>query len=276
MSSDLAVETLRSPDTDPVRWFYVLHGVLGRRANWRGFCRGLQRRRPAWGFVLVDLPEHGESPDLAPPHTVEQTARSLEALSTQLRIPLTHGIGHSFGGKVLSAWAQRASEAAEECWLIDSNPGVRPHGQGSDAIRTVLDVLPKLSGEFPKRSDFVDTCVRLGFALPFSQWLAMNLRRTDPGPLHFRPRAEVIQALVNDYFQYDAWSAIEDRAAATRWHLVIGDTSDNYSADARARAHRLSSESHQVNMHIVPEAGHWVHVDAPAALTELLSKESTQ
>ena len=97
----------------------------------------------------------------------------------------------------------------------------------------------------------------------------MNLMRTESGPLRFRPRSAVIEHLVRDYFHYDAWPIVEARPTSTQWHLVIGEASDNYGPDARARARRIAAQSSSVQVHLIPEAGHWVHVDAP----EILAKE---
>src|SRR5690606_41911913 len=43
------------------RWMLFLHGILGRRSNWRSFSRRWVAARPGWGAVLVDLRGHGDS-----------------------------------------------------------------------------------------------------------------------------------------------------------------------------------------------------------------------
>ena len=46
----------------PSRWMLVLHGILGSGGNFRTIARRLVAARPEYGFALVDLRHHGQSP----------------------------------------------------------------------------------------------------------------------------------------------------------------------------------------------------------------------
>ena len=61
----------------------------------------------------------------------------------------------------------------------------------------------------------------------------------------------------------------EKRAVAM--HLVIGDRSTVLDTEDREHARRIAEASGgRVQVHVLPHAGHWVHVDAPQELLALL------
>ena len=248
-----------------------LHGILGSGANWRTFARQLVAARPGWRAVLVDLRMHGASQDAEPPHTLAACVADLRQLEQE--IGPVHGVfGHSFGGKVALEYVF-ARKDLEVAWVIDSAPGARPDRRGSESTVRIVEMLDTLPERFPSREAFVDYVQERGTDRPIAMWLAMNVRPTPRGDYEMRVDVKALKALLDDYFARDVWSVLEDPARTTKVHLVVGGRSNVLDVPERARAQRLAAGSPDITwLHVVPNAGHWVHVDAPMELLELVAK----
>ncbi|NCQ59840.1 MAG: alpha/beta hydrolase [Myxococcales bacterium] len=265
----LAHTRLVAPDTNPTQDFYFLHGILGSRSNWRSLAKRLVARRPELGAVLVDLREHGDSGSRPPPHTLAACAADLEDLAHVLGRPVAGVLGHSFGGKVALRWSQERGASLSQLWLVDSTPGARPSRHGSENLLEVVAALRVMPRGWPTRQAFVERLVTMGFALSLAQWLAMNLMPQPEGGLVLALDLDAIEGLLDDYFAQDLWPAVEQSQVGAL-HLVIGGRSNVYDAEDRDRAHALASERAHVHVHVIAQAGHFVHVDAPDELLGLM------
>jgi pimeloyl-ACP methyl ester carboxylesterase len=246
----------------------MLHGILGSGANWRGFARRLAAACPAWGFVLVDLRMHGQSQGAVPPHTIEAAADDLARLGVSLQLPLAGVLGHSFGGKVAVAFVQRRE--LEQAWVLDASPGASPGRRSmADAVIRALRGLP---ASFGSREDFLERIVAEGYARSLAEWLAMNLRRTGD-QLRFGLDLDAMAALLESYRRADLWPVLERGDGARRFHVVVAGRSDAFDANDRARLAEVAARQPRVRAHRIEGAGHWVHVDAPDALFELVRAE---
>lgn len=269
--SVLAHSRIQATEAEPERWMIFVHGILGTRANWRGLARRFVKRRPEWGAILVDLRQHGDSQSFAGPHGVAAAAADLDVLDEACGAPIEAILGHSFGGKVALAYAAQRGASLRDVWIIDSMPGGRPDLRGSALTLDILDLLERLPFPFDDRRAFVDAVEREGIDRGLGQWLAMNLERDPEGRQRLKLDLESIRELLDDYFHLDLWSAFEHPASGVRMHAVIGGTSDVYSPDDRRRSMKASESSPEIETVILPEAGHWVHVDAPIELVDLLA-----
>lgn len=269
----LASSKVVARGADPQRWMLFLHGILGTRSNWRTIARRFVEARPDWGGLLVDLRGHGDSLGLSPPHTVAAAARDLEDLEASLGVRARGVLGHSFGGKVALAWARSRRDALDEAWIIDSMPGARPDRRGSESTVRLVEMLEQMRFPVESRETFVEAIARAGYGEGIGQWLAMNLERTPDERWRFAPELDAIRALLDDYFEEDLWDVIESPGPC-HVHLVVGGRSTVFTEDDRERARRAAEKTPCVHLHVIEEAGHWVHVDAPDALLALLTARS--
>ncbi len=266
----LAHALVRAEGAAPSRWMLLLHGILGSGANWRTFAKQVVAARPGWGAVLVDLRLHGASQDFPPPHTLAACAADLRALEAEIG-PVGGVLGHSFGGKVALEYLRERRDL-EVAWVIDSTPSARPDARGSDATIRIVRLLETLPARFARREDFLAYVTGQGVDRPTAMWLAMSVKAAKDGA-GYEWRADMggIKALLDDYFATDEWAMVESRAGRVAVHLVAGGDSSVLDSGDRARAQRAALVApHRVFFHIVPGAGHWVHVDAPAALLDLV------
>ncbi|HET9987356.1 MAG TPA: alpha/beta hydrolase [Kofleriaceae bacterium] len=248
----------------PAQWLIALHGILGSGGNWRGIARKVTERRPEWGIALVDLRNHGRSEHGAPPNTVEACAEDVRALAAQLG-GVTAIAGHSFGGKV--ALATRAFGGMRQTWMFDASPGARPDRaeDSSETVAQLLALMEKLPRTWTKRDDFVDAVVAAGHPKQLAQWLAMNV---DPAATGYALRLDLaaIREMIADYLARDLWASALDPAFG-ELELVIATRSDVVNAADRAR---VTPPPPHVHVELV-DAGHWLHIDAAAAVVDLLA-----
>jgi esterase len=245
----------------------ILHGLLGSAANWRSFARRLVAAAPQWGFVLVDLRMHGESQNASPPHTLAAAADDLVALRETLGLPIAGVLGHSFGGKVALAYADRVQEALESVWVLDASPSARSTRGSSTEM--VLELLRRLPARFASREAFVQHVVAEGQPRGIAEWLAMNLRPSDEG-FRLRLDLDAITSLFESFRTTDLWHVLED-GGAHAFHVVVAGRSDAFDEPDRTRLAEMARSGAQVHEHVMPSSGHWVHVDEPDALLELVA-----
>jgi pimeloyl-ACP methyl ester carboxylesterase len=253
----------------------VLHGLLGSAANWRSFARRWVAATPDWGLVLVDLRKHGESQDAPPPHTLAAAADDLVALGETLALPIRGVLGHSFGGKVALAYADRAQDELESVWVLDASPSARStRGSSTEAV---LELLRRLPARFASREAFVQHIVAEGQPRGIAEWLAMNLRSSDEG-FRFRLDLDAIMSLFESFRATDLWHVLEG-GGARAFHVVVAGRSDAFDESDRARLAELARSGPRsgarVHEHVMPSSGHWIHVDQPDALLDLVTRPST-
>jgi len=253
----------------PDRWMLFLHGILGTGSNWRTFARQWVEQHPSWGAVLVDLRLHGGSVGFGPPHTLAACADDLRALRPKIPGRVAGVLGHSFGGKVALEYLGGGPDV-EIAFVIDSTPSARPEGRGSESTVRIVSLLERLPAVFPTREAFIEEIERAGNDRAIAMWLAMQVKPARSGSgYEWRIDLAGVRALLDDYFCRDLWGVLERTPA--RVQLVIGGRSTVLDASDRARAARLAEERSGLVVHTLPEAGHWVHVDAPQALFEIVS-----
>ncbi|NVB41211.1 alpha/beta hydrolase [Pseudenhygromyxa sp. WMMC2535] len=272
------------------RWMLFLHGILGRRANWRSIARRWLEARPGWGAVLVDLREHGNSQGFPPPHDVASAAADLRPLCAAVEAEAGGSVagllGHSFGGKVAVAGATGLLDeghALEELWIIDAPMGPRT-SEGESLTGEVFAALRSLPPRLDSRADFSAALVSAGLSKPTAMWLAtsaVELPEEQGGGWRFGPQLPNLDAMVEDFARVDLWPTLEalcarprddmGRSEALRVGWVLGGRSTALSASERARAEAAAAAGRLAVEHI-PEAGHWVHSEAPKQLLAILEQ----
>jgi pimeloyl-ACP methyl ester carboxylesterase len=267
----LAHSIVIAKSADPVQAMLFTHGILGTRANWRGIARRFVEARPEWGAVLVDLREHGDSLGLAGPHNLQAAAEDLDELERSLTIPVGGALGHSFGGKVVLEWLRSRQGQPTEAWLVDSSPSRRLVKGDATATAEVIRTLEALPRQWASREAFITAVVEAGQLPSVAQWLAMNLRRTDDGQRTFGPDLGVIRDLIEDYVRTDRWDVVESLPEQCTLDVVIGGRSQVFSSSDRERIEQIAAQNPRISVHVVEQAGHWVHIDAADALVALLT-----
>ena len=252
---------------DEGRTAVIAHGILGMGRNWRSVARRMAQQMPGWRFALVDLRNHGKSQGFAGPHTVAAAAADLHTLPDQLG-PIEVAVGHSFGGKVVLEWLRSGADL-RQTWVLDSPPGFR------DADPAVLDTLGVIAAvrsvpmPAADRNDVRDHLRAQGLSEPLIQWLLTSVRKDEQG-WHWVWDLDAVDHMIRDYLALDlmgplaAWSG-------PRIELVRAGRSDRWLPSEIATLESLPDAA-PVDLHELSNAGHWLHVDDPAGLLELMAR----
>jgi pimeloyl-ACP methyl ester carboxylesterase len=262
---------------------FFLHGALGSGNNLRSLASKLAKLRSEYRFCLVDLRHHGDSQGAPPPNTLAACAGDLAALIAELGQEPEVILGHSFGGKTALMFAQLFPGRARQLWVLDSNPGSQEPTAANEVIR-VIQAVRNTATPAADRAHVVAELVGQGLSSGTANWLATNLQRKPEGFV-WRFNLDAIYELMLDYFRVDLWGVLESGAADSDFRVVVAERSDRWAPENRARLEAMLETvranhdgegtvrgSGTVELHIVPNAGHWLHVDNPAFLLELISQ----
>ncbi|KAI4320228.1 hypothetical protein MLD38_033731 [Melastoma candidum] len=265
----------------------LLHGILGSRKNWGSFARRLAQEFPTWQFLLVDLRCHGDSAMMKKrgPHTVSATALDVLKLVAQLRLTPRILIGHSFGGKVALSMVEQAAKPLARpvrVWVLDSTPGkVRPGGHKDDHPAELIGFLNSLPNEVASKRDVIGALVNEGFSREVAQWVATNLRPTTDSSssvpaFTWAFDLNGIAEMFKSYEETNLWKIVDDVPGGVHINFLKAERSLHRWAlediqRIRTAEETAAEEGGAVEMHVLEDAGHWVHTDNPDGLFRILS-----
>jgi pimeloyl-ACP methyl ester carboxylesterase len=116
-----------------------------------------------------------------------------------------------------------------------------------------------------RREDFVASVVRAGHDDSLARWLAMSLQPEPGGTLALRFDFAALREMLASYHATELWGALE--APGGDVEVVVAERSPAVSAADRGR---LAAAPPHVHVHRV-DAGHWLHIEAPGAVVDLLA-----
>ncbi|KAL2900162.1 Protein ABHD11 [Bienertia sinuspersici] len=290
----LAYEEVRVSDTADKPYdstVFLLHGLLGSARNWRSFARNLSSYLSAnsskeWRLVLVDLRNHGNSSGvqgLHPPNDLDNAAADLTNLVKSQGWDWPDVvIGHSLGGKIALQFGQSAAGGdygalaiPKQLWVLDSVPGVVNPEDSSGEVERVLETLQSLPSPISSRRWLVEHMMKLGFSKSLSEWLGTNLKKSNDHEVWTFNIEGAVQ-MFNSYREKDYWPLLEHPPKGMEISIVQAENSDRWDARVVQRLEVLSKKERDVpegkfSLHVLPKAGHWVHVDNPKGLLEIVA-----
>lgn len=248
---DLAFETVGHGP--PV---VMLHGLFASAASWRDVAQALSFTRRVFS---VDLRNHGRSPravDMSYTAMADDVLRLIE----QQRLDRPALVGHSMGGKVAMALALSAPHAVGPVVAIDIAP-VAYADRWSTQLQSLSDVLGH--APVPHAADDAPFGIGSGVMLPrlatrnaYVDWrsnlsaIGLSIHELCAFPRHLR------------YLNTDA-----------PLHAIVGGRSDLVRP---ATADAFAPMFPRASVEVIPDAGHWVHADQPAALVRSLRRALDQ
>lgn len=261
------------PDSTPMTDAWLLHGILGSGRNLRTFAQKLVKAVPTLRLWLVDHRGHGESPPGEPPQTLDACVADLTALAVHLGIQPAAALGHSFGGKVALAWARQKPLGLQQVWVLDALPGPgTPEREASDAsVVAVVQALRAIPLPLPDRQALGPALAAQGISPAVIAWMSTNLRPV-AGGFSWKFDLDVVEALLASYFAVDLWPVLETPPPGVRIDVVRAGRSQRWTKPVLDQFAAVSShQPERVALHVLPAAGHWLHVDDPDGLVALLA-----
>ncbi|RLN46689.1 hypothetical protein BBJ29_001415 [Phytophthora kernoviae] len=267
---------------EPTKTALVMHGILGNKLNWRTFSQKLTKANPNWRFICLDLRGHGDSPSFSEPHNLEACANDVFKLAAHLKVEPTAVLGHSFGGKVALTYLQQCMKQSRalpsQVWILDSLPGTGETDYASrdltNSIETILPVVKQIPLPIQSKAQLIKDLQAKGVALGEAQWLTTNLRLTSKSPelYEWKMDVDVIEQLFRSFLATDLWPVVEDPPASegkdVEIHFVHADRNNMWTPDL---LDRLDAQvENQVYHHLLQKSGHWVHIDNPVGLMQII------
>ncbi|XP_066315529.1 abhydrolase domain-containing protein C22H12.03-like [Miscanthus floridulus] len=266
----------------------LLHGILGSRKNWGSFAKRLAQEFPMWQFLLVDLRCHGDSASIKKrgPHIVASTALDVLKLIVQLRLTPRVLVGHSFGGKVALSMVEQAAKPLARpvrVWVLDATPGkVRAGGDGEDHPAELIEFLRRMPEQVSSKQEVVDALVKGQFSVDVARWVATNLHRTSPlgqrssSSFSWTFDLNGISEMYKSYEDTNLWRIVENVPRGVHINFLKAERSlHRWALEDLQRIHTAeelaADEGGGVEMHVLEDAGHWVHADNPDGLFRILS-----
>ena len=219
--------------------------------------------------------------------------------------PAAAVIGHSLGGKIalraLSRVVSRATASDSESgpktgpesepsrprsqwWTLDSAPSAVASDSDPHGVRRVLDAIARLPRRFESREALAAALASRPESSRFPRdlvdWLGTNLAPLDPdagaaSPLGWVFDVEGARALYDAYARDDgALHTALHPPWGTEVHVVRAERSERWPEDTVARLRRrAASPRSTTRFHVLRDAGHWLHVDNPEGLRDVLAPE---
>jgi pimeloyl-ACP methyl ester carboxylesterase len=247
----------RLGDEGPVVAF--CHGLFGQGKNWTQVAKDLSRDHRV---LLLDMPNHGRSPWTETFDYLDLADRVAEALQGEGPVAL---VGHSMGGKIAMVLALQHPELVERLVVVDVSPA--EYSSGREFVG-YIETMRALDLSALERRDQADAALRE--AVPNTtvrSFLLQNLRRGDDGwswQVNLDLLGDEMEALVG-------WPGEELGDASYDGPVLwVGGALSDYVADDYApEMDRRFPRNRRV---MIKDAGHWVHSQQPAVLTEVLRR----
>lgn len=233
---------------------FIIHGLFGMLDNWQTVAKALSEE---YHVITLDLRNHGRSF-----HDEEMNFDAMCAdiiyLMEHLQISRAHFIGHSLGGKVAMHMASDFPQTVDKLIVVDVAPYEYPpyHTQVFDALLAVpLD-------KMESRQEVEQILRRHLHQEGEIQFLMKGLTRDESGKFTWKFNLPV---LYNNYLPLIQHISNHPFDGPTLF--IKGEHSSYITVDKSTLIPDLFPH---FEIDVVPNAGHWVHADNPAAFIELI------
>ena len=241
----------------PDRTVVLLHGYAGRPSAWRRVIDAWPA--PAPRFETITLPGHG--PDALP---LGPDFRSAVAeVAKRLPAAPVHLVGYSLGGRIALGLAAEHGDRVDRLSLIGVNPGI------DDDVRAAR----RASDEVWARrleSEGLDAFIGAwsGLALFATQARLCEARRQEQTAWRQALDAPALAAAMR---QLSLSTMPDYRSALARLEPTVQLIVGALDAKFRDLAVAMAAQVPGAQLHVVPETGHNVPLEAPVALAKILS-----
>ncbi len=226
----------------------VLHGLFGASDNWNGIGKSLGVSNMVY---LPDQRNHGRSPH-ADSHTYKDLADDLAAFMKMHGLASASILGHSMGGSVAMKLADDHEEMVDKLIVVDIAPRSYPakHDEIFEAMFS-LDLR-----RFSKRQEIDDALSQSIDDPGVRQFLMKNVGRRENGSFEWKLNLEVIRRYYDGIIEGPRLNGTFQKPVL----FIKGGKSTYIREEDEPLIKRRYPKAGIVT---IPNAGHWVHADAP-------------
>jgi len=226
----------------------VLHGLLGSLDNWRLFSRRLAAH---FKVFRLDLRNHGQSPH-SEIMNYQIMAQDLREFTEDQGVPSVMVLGHSMGGKVAMQFAAQYPDNIEKVVVVDIAPKAYP-----PTHRCLLEALRALDLKGFRSFGAVDAAIAPLIADPTVRRFVLKSLIHDP---HAGFRWKIgLDAILQNYDELIRPIVLE-QPFRKPVGFIRGACSNHIEDNDLPLIQKMFP---QVKLIDIPEAGHWVHAEAP-------------
>jgi len=233
----------------------ILHGLFGTLDNWQSIAKVLAEDRLVF---IIDQRNHGRSPHLDG-MSYPLLAEDLRAFMEAHWIYRANIIGHSMGGKTAMQFALHYPDMVDKLAIIDIAPKAYAGGH-EDIFQALLALDLSTLDSRQQAETFLAARIDNPAVL---QFLLKNLTRSATGDYAWKMNLPVI----HQHYQAILAAIAGDEPFDGPTLFIRGERSayirDNDFGDIRQWFPKAT-------LHTIPQAGHWVHAEAPDAVIAAL------
>lgn len=239
----------------------LLHGFTGTSATWLPFIKQWEKN---YRIVTVDLPGHGKTTGDA--HISIQTVSShLSRLFDYLEIEKCHLLGYSMGGRTALSFAMWYPLYIETLILESASPGLHTEEERTERIEKDTLLAKRLIDDGVKAFvDFWETIPLFQTQNKLSEQMKENIRAE-----RLSQSAEGLAASLTSMgtgSQPSWWNQLDELNVPIC--LIVGAEDEKF---VRLNE-QMDMHCHNSVYHVVPEAGHAVHLEQPELFSEIVEQ----
>ena len=237
----------------------IIPGLFGSTSNWRSFAKAMSERYPV---IVIDQRNHGQSPH-AGSHTYFDMAQDLLDFLDQHDLERVTLCGHSMGGKTAMTFSLLHPERVEKLAVLDIAPITYTHSH-----TPYIDELLKLDlTSLGSRSDadkaLQETIPEQGIRLFLLQSLTGSR-----GNYRWRLNLEVLRQDMAKIIGFPD-QKLADKESEVLTAIIYAKGSGYVTPQS---FEKIQSYFPNAQFHGISNAGHWLHVDQPATVLQVLSE----
>lgn len=226
----------------------ILHGLFGSGDNWQTHAKTLSQH---YRVHLIDQRNHGHSPHSNTMDYVSMAGDLHQTLQT-LSVSSFHLLGHSMGGKTALTYAKLHPDQLKS--LIVADMGIKSYPSHHDAIyRGLYAVNAK---ECPSRKEAEIRLTQYVKEMSTQQFLLKNLYWIEEGKLAWRFNLDVLHDNMKNILDEIRF----EKPVEVKTLFYRGGKS-GYILDQDMD--KINEVFTHAQLQTIPEAGHWLHVEAP-------------
>jgi pimeloyl-ACP methyl ester carboxylesterase len=245
----------------------ILHGLYGSSDNWISVAKSISG---SFTTYIPDQRNHGFSPH-SDVHDYDSMSNDIRELADELDLNKFFLAGHSMGGKTAISFALKWPERLSGLVVADISPFVPEHRitEAGNQITRILDAIisVNLSGITSRQE--VESLLKPSIRSEAERSLIMkNLKRVTDNTFGWKINASSLQLNIGNILS-GIQIKKDDNQVITGFPVFFlkGERSEYLPVNDFKRILEIFPAAELI---IIPSAGHWLHVDNPAAVTKAL------